>query len=346
MNNRFLSALRGKNFGPPPVWMMRQAGRYHSHYQELRKKYSFLEICKIPEVACEAALGPVRDFGFDAAILFSDLLFPLEAMGMGLTYDEGPQLSWHLQSKADLKKLEGGALKAQALSFQGRAMQLTREKLPPDKGLIGFVGGPLTLFFYAAEGRHEGELKSAKEGLRDGRFDGFLEHLLDLLAHNMALQAHAGADTVAILDTCAGELDPETFEKKAVPALRMLLERFIKICPQTPVTYYSKGTSPAHWEKLRGLPIQCLGVDWKENLASVLNNYGTSWAIQGNIDPHWLLLEEDDLRKRLREVFYQVKALPESCRHSWICGLGHGITPKTPESNVRLFLSIKKEVFG
>src|SRR6476661_317951 len=99
--NRFQVTLQGKNESRPPVWMMRQAGRYHSHYQALRKKYSFIELCKKPEIACEATMGPIRDFDFDAAILFSDLLFPLEAMGMGLRYEEGPKLDWHLRELAE-----------------------------------------------------------------------------------------------------------------------------------------------------------------------------------------------------------------------------------------------------
>src|SRR4051794_35817704 len=100
---RFEAAILKQNDSRPPIWLMRQAGRYHSHYQELRKKYSFIELCKKPEVACEATLGPIRDFNFDAAILFSDLLFPLEVMGMGLKYDEGPKLDWHLREVDDLK---------------------------------------------------------------------------------------------------------------------------------------------------------------------------------------------------------------------------------------------------
>src|SRR6478735_6135224 len=106
--NLFNAALRRQNHSRPPVWMMRQAGRYHAHYQNLRKKYSFVELCKLPEVACETTMGPIRDFDFDAAILFSDLLFPLEAMGMGLSYPVGPQLDFHLQEVSDLNRLKSG----------------------------------------------------------------------------------------------------------------------------------------------------------------------------------------------------------------------------------------------
>ncbi len=208
--NRFQNTIRRQNKGRPPVWFMRQAGRYHAHYQGLRQTHGFMDLCKKPEVACETTMGPIRDFDFDAAILFSDLLFPLEVLGMGLSYEPGPKLEWHLQNKADLGRLNpGGESLARQLSYQSDAMALIRKALPVEKGLIGFVGGPLTLFFYAAAGSHSGDLKTAHEGMKDGRFEGFCERLEDLLAENMAMQARAGADTIAMMDTCAGEVSAE-----------------------------------------------------------------------------------------------------------------------------------------
>jgi uroporphyrinogen decarboxylase len=225
-------------------------------------------------------------------------------------------------------------------------MRLIRKELDPSKGLLGFVGGPLTLFCYAVEGSHSGSLSSAFEGLSDGRFDGFNEKLLDFLAENMALQARGGADTIAVLDTCAGEFDAETFRKKVVPALSGLFERFSKLCPGVPIAYYSKGTGPDHWKALTELPISYLGIDWKHDIAAVLSQWGSRWAIQGNIDPDWMLLDGRELEPKIREVFARVQALPSSARQGWICGLGHGILQKTPESNVRLFLKIQREMFG
>jgi uroporphyrinogen decarboxylase len=346
MKTRYELAVERKNPGRPPVWFMRQAGRYHGHYQELRKKYSFIELCKIPEVACEATMGPIRDFDFDAAILFSDLLFPLEAMGMGLSYPVGPKLDWHLKTPADLDRLAGGRALAAQMQFQAEALQLIRAALPAEKALLGFVGGPLTLYCYAVEGTHSGGLESSKAGLKDGRYAGFIEKILDLLAGNMILQAKAGATAVAVLDTCAGEFDPETYRLQLVPAIRGLLERFRRECPDTPVVYYSKGTQREHWQALRGLPFQCLGVDWHPNLAETLREFGDTWAIQGNVDPHWLFLEPEELEARLRRVFGEVKALPASIRAAWVAGLGHGVLPKTPESNVRLWLKLHREIFA
>ncbi|MBI3558023.1 MAG: uroporphyrinogen decarboxylase [Deltaproteobacteria bacterium] len=348
--NIFKSALNHSNEGRPPVWFMRQAGRYHSHYQRLRAANSFIDLCKKPELACEVTFGPLDDFGFDAGILFSDILFPLEAMGMGLNFEEGPKLDFQLRERADVARLKGGVALAGHLDFQAQALRLIRARLPADKGLIGFVGAPLTLYYYAVEGSHQNldrsVKRSAHEGLRDGRFDSFCVKLLDLLAQNMALQARAGADCVALFDTCAGELTPAEYRATAVPALQAVLERFAQLCPGVPVVYYSKNTGARHWAELRGLPIACLGIDWNHDLPTVLREWSGEFAIQGNIDPNWLFLEPADLEARLRQVFASVLALPADIRRAWVCGLGHGVLPKTPEHNVRLFLRIQKEMFS
>jgi uroporphyrinogen decarboxylase len=291
-------------------------------------------------------MGPIRDFDFDAAILFSDLLFPLEAMGMGLSYPVGPQLDFHLRENADLDRLKSGAHLVEHMSFQGHALNLIRKALPQEKGLLGFVGGPLTLFCYAVEGSHQGGLESSKRGITDGRWAGFFEKLVDLLVENMVLQAKSGAEAIAVMDTCAGEFDPHTYGEKIVPALKIVLERFQKRCPETPIIYYSKKTGPDHWTYLKGLPFACLGIDWNHDIAQVLKDWGHQWAIQGNVDPNWLFLETVELEKRLRVVFESVKALPPEMRKGWICGLGHGVLPKTPEVNVRLFVQLQREIFG
>ena len=345
--NLFQKTLRMENEGRPPVWLMRQAGRYHSHYQGMKRRYTFMELCKIPEAACETAMGPVRDFDFDAAILFSDLLFPLEAMGTGLRYAPGPKLDWHLKTKADLARLKGGTELAAHMGFQAEAMRKIRHALPESKGLLGFVGGPLTLFYYAASGSHQGDLSSAYAGLRDGRFEGFAEKLEDMLAQNMALQARGGADTICVMDTCAGDVDPATYGELVVPRLESLFRKFRGLCPDIPISYYSKGTGPRHWDLLKDLPIACKGVDWNHDIVDVLKRYGGRWAIQGNIDPQWLFLPLPELEKRLIEVFTRVKKeVPLTSRRGWICGLGHGVLPKTPEASVRTFVQLQKEIFS
>lgn len=346
----FEAALLRKNTNRPPVWFMRQAGRYHTHYQELRRRYSFLDLCYVPELACEATLGPIRDFSFDAAILFSDLLFPLQALGMGLSYQPKPQLDWYLRSPTDLTRLQN-RWEDQAehpLSFQQKALRLIRQQLSPEKGLLGFVGGPLTLYCYAVEGSHQGDFESARQGFQDGRWMGFLNSLKELWVQNIGLQLDGGADTVAILDTCAGEWGPLDYAEHIIPVLTEWCHEVKKRYPQSLLTYYSKKTGPAHWQAIHEahLPFDCLGVDWLEPLPFVLKYGSPYWAIQGNIDPHWLLLETPLFEKKLEDVFEAVSKLPATQRQGWICGLGHGILPETPEAHVRLFLKKQQQFFS
>ncbi len=341
-----LQALSRRNPGRPPVWFMRQAGRYHRHYQALRARHEFIDLCKQPRLAAEVTLGPIEEFGFDAAILFSDLLFPLEAMGMGLRYAPGPQLDWYLRSPADLSRLQGGAQRAAHMTFQAEAIGLLRRRLSPEQCLIGFVGGPFTLYAYAVAGSHEGFVRGGLDGLDNGLYAGFNARLCALLAANMALQAEAGADCVAIFDTAAGTLDPEQFASHVAEPLAAVMREFRARCPDTPVIYYSRDTGPAHWAALRGIDFQCLGIDWRHDLAEVLRSQGDQWSVQGNIDPQWLLLPAAELERRLRESFERLLELPATLRSGWVCGLGHGVLQTTPEENVRLALKVQREMFG
>ena len=340
------AALARRNPGRPPVWFMRQAGRYHSHYQRLRVRHDFIALCKNPQLATEVTLGPIEDFGFDAAILFSDLLFPLEAMGMGLSYEPGPKLDWHLRTLEDLRRLQGGAGRASHMDFQADALRLLKPRLPASCGLIGFVGGPFTLYAYAVAGSHEGFARRGLAGLDDGLYAGFCEQLIPLLVGNMVLQARAGADCVALFDTAAGSVETAQFGAHVVTPLARVVAEFRAACPTTPLIYYSRDTGPAHWEQLRGIDLQCLGVDWRHDLAATLRSQTPHWALQGNIDPEWLHLPPTELETRVRAVFAHVRALPPATRAAWVCGLGHGVLQQTPEDNVRRVLRIQREMFA
>ncbi len=345
MSNLFRAALARQNEDRPPVWLMRQAGRYHNHYRRIRERHSFVDLCKQPQIAAEVTMGPIAEFDFDAAILFSDLLFPLEAMGMPLDYTPGPTLGWHLDSTDDLTRLrhvEG----TDGLAFQAQALRAIRTRLPSTKGLIGFVGGPLTLFYYAVEGSHQGELARARAGLTDGRYAGFCERLIPLLARNMASQWSADIDCLAVLDTCAGELSPQEFAAHVVPRLAATLAEFQRLCPDGKVLYYSKGTDARHWRQLRKLPLAGIGIDWRTPVADALAEFGDQWAIQGNFDPQSLLLPETDFLSAADAFFAPLVRLPRSQRRGWICGLGHGVLPPTPERHVQLFVDIQRELFS
>ncbi|MBC7395853.1 MAG: uroporphyrinogen decarboxylase, partial [Bdellovibrionales bacterium] len=234
----------------------------------------------------------------------------------------------------------------EGIAYQGKALNLIRAALDPKKSLLGFVGGPMTLFYYAAEGSHQGTLQNAKSGLTDGRFDGFYKVLAPLLIENMCLQAKNGADAVAMMDTCAGEIDPALYREVVVPAIRDVLTQFRRRYPNTPVVYYSKGTGPWHWQHLESLPFECLGVDWKTPMAETLQNFGSKWSIQGNFDPNLMLLPEQACLKEIENFFNPILKLPGEKLQGWVCGLGHGVLQWTPEQNVRNFLRYQKEVFS
>jgi len=263
---------------------------------------------------------------------------------MGLRYDPGPKLDWHLRAPSDLARLKGGAERAAHMDFQAEALERLRARLPRETCLIGFVGGPFTLYAYAAAGSHEGFAREGLDGLDDGLYSGFNERLIDLLAANMALQARAGAECVAVFDTAAGTLSPAQFARYAAEPLAAVMRRFRESCPDTPVIYYSRDTGPAHWAALGDIDLQCLGIDWRHDLVEVLRAQ-RGRSIQGNIDPQWLLLPATELERRLRDCFARLLDEPAALRAGWVCGLGHGVLQGTPEANVRLALKVQREMF-
>jgi uroporphyrinogen decarboxylase len=334
-SERFQNALARRSQSVPPIWMMRQAGRYHRHYQELRQKHSFMDLCKQPELAAEVAMGPVMDFDFDAAILFSDLLFPLEALGMGLEYtDHGPQLGWKLnqQSIARLCSLDDAW---PHLLFQGEAVRATRDRLPADRSLIGFVGGPWTLFVYAVEGSHKGSLVSSKGLL--SLFPRFCETVVPLLTRNIELQLENGAELVMIFDTAAGELAPDLFKTEIVSQLELMTTNYSER-----IGYYSKGTQPAHLRHTLFTEgaVAGVGVDHRWDMGEALEMFPRGF-VQGNFDQTLLLSERNEFRQHLVQYLQPLK---RQHRAGWICGLGHGILPGTPEENVKLFVETVREV--
>ncbi|EPG65929.1 uroporphyrinogen decarboxylase family protein [Leptospira wolffii] len=338
-NHRFQAALKREPQATPPVWMMRQAGRYHSHYQNLRKKHSFEELCKVPELAAEVAFGPVNDFDFDTAILFSDILFPLEALGMGLRFgDEGPKLGWNLAKKEDLDRFFPLEQAVEFMGFQKEAVKITRNRIPKDKSLIGFIGGPWTLFCYATLGKHDGNLILPKVSplLRQG----FYDKILPLLRENIRLQLEGGAEIVMIFDTAAGDASPAFFQEGILPAVRNLVEAF-----PGRIGYYAKSLAPASLQAIRSLSgLVGFGMDHRTDIAPLLGN--GSHFVQGNFDQALLFLEPGEFSKYLSEWIRPFAGMSPEERAGWVCGLGHGVLPKTPEANVRTFVNTIREALA
>lgn len=348
MTGLFQKTLQGVPHDRPPVWFMRQAGRYHSHYQAIRKAHSFLNICRTPEIACDVAMGPIDDFDFDAAILFSDILFPIEAMGIDLDFSPGPVLSHLLRSPEDMDHYRPCADFADFIGFQGEAIQKTRAALPKDKSLLGFIGGPLTLYIFAVEGTAQKvDFSASLYGFIDGRFMGFMDRLLPMLWENLALQADAGADTLAILDSCAGLIPEDLYVNTYLPILNTLIDKFQATHPHVPILYYGKDIGPRHWGQLPLSKLAALGIDHSQDLplalsslpqASNIPQTSSPLAVQGNFPPMYMSLPPDEFAIKFQAFLDTILALPAADTQRWICGLGHGITPMAIEENVRTFV--------
>lgn len=340
MNEKFQNALAGRPQKTPPIWFMRQAGRYHSHYQKRRALHSFEDLCRRPELATEIALGPVEDFDFDVAILFSDILFPLDGLGLGLSYsDKGPKLERQIRDASDIAKLRPWNEALETLSFQAEALRQTRQALPASKSLIGFVGGLWTLFVYACEGTHQGGLVEAKKRLP--LFPEFLKKMYPLIQENIRRQLEAGAEVVMIFDTAAGELSPSVYQNWVAPSVMELAQTF-----PGRIGTYTKSTQAAHFHPAYlSTPWAGRGIDHRWDLATQLKAPRKGF-LQGNFDQALLHLERSDFEKELENYLTPLRALSLEERAGWVCGLGHGVLPATPEANVRRFIERVREVFA
>ncbi|MBY0497584.1 MAG: uroporphyrinogen decarboxylase [Cyanobacteria bacterium] len=340
MSNTFARALECEPQRVPPIWLMRQAGRYHAPYQRLRQSHRFDDLCRVPALAAEVAMGPIRDFDFDAAILFSDLLFPLEALGMSLSYDDGPPTLDGPLTIDRINRFRGLDDAAARLQFQADAVAETRIALPPDKGLIGFVGGPWTLFVYAMEGSHAGAMRIAKSSWEIYR--AFAARMTPLIDRAIAMQLDAGADVVMVLDTAAGELPASYFDREIVPDLA----HFARTHPHR-VGYYAKASHPALFGgAFSAAPWAGIGVDSRWDLPSLLQRRPIDGFVQGNFDPAWLFLPRHDLDAAINGFLRPIAALDPAERAGWICGLGHGVLPGTPPESVRVFVETVRRVFA
>lgn len=354
MNSKFQAALQGRAQSTPPIWMMRQAGRYHRHYQKLRTEHGFMELCKNPKLAAEVALGPIEDFDFDVSILFSDLLFPLEALGMGLDYDLGPPRLAFSLAPDSLKKLRSLDQAIPGVEFQGDAVRETRRILPSNKSLIGFVGGPWTLLGYAVDGSHSGGLSKTKT-LAPTLLPAFFEKLIPLLKANIQIQLQAGAEAVMILDTAAGELTALQWREWVLPSLQELSQAHPHNEAKK-VGYYMRGATPEHWrilheERVRGtLNLAGIGFDAGISLeAQLLKNLATPHAplgfVQGNFHQEKMTLDSSAFESELERWLKPLQRLSPGDRRGWICGIGHGLTPQAREENVRNFVQTVRRAF-
>lgn len=337
MNKKFYNALNRVPQPVPPIWFMRQAGRYHSHYQGLRKKYSFETLCKNPELAAEVACGPINDFDYDVAILFSDILFPLELFDLQLSYNPGPTFENYLNPEQVKKKIEDVQVE-EHLQFQSDAIKMTKNILPKDKSLVGFIGGPWTIISYGLNLNKRSEVNVPSEELFIEKL--LYDHLIPILRKNIEMQLDSGAEIVYVFDTNSKQLDKDYFEKKY---LRMVEEALFQPFPKK-IAYFSKNKSFYDLNKMESNYLELAGTVFslEKGFCSYLRGTKTGF-IQGNFSPTSLLKPHEEFLLDFNQFLEKMSSLSVSERAGWICSLNHGVLPKTPEINVRHFIQTTRE---
>lgn len=326
-NHTFLAACRREKTAYTPVWLMRQAGRYMEEYRKLRAEYSFLDLCKRPELAAEITVAPVEKLGVDAAILFADILLILEPMGLGLEYtkDDGPVIKAQIRSRTDVEELNDFEPERE-LSFVFEAVRKCRAALNGKVPLIGFAGAPFTLASYIVEGGgSRNYLKTKKLIYSDpGAWKALMERLATAVAKYLNAQIAAGAEAVQLFDSWAGCLSPGDYQRYVLPYTRAAIAG---ITPGTPVIHFSTGTA-GMLKLVREAGGDVIGVDWRIQLDDAWNLIGRDVGIQGNLDPGALLAKPKEIRSRVEDILNRAGGRP-----GHIFNLGHGVLPETPVEN-------------
>jgi uroporphyrinogen decarboxylase len=331
MNERFVRACRRERVDRPPVWLMRQAGRYLPEYRALRKRVDFLTLCKTPELAVEASLQPIRRYPLDAAIVFSDILIPVEAMGCPLSFTPAPRFAEPIRSRAQVEALRVPVM-AEAVPFVGAAVALLVQELEGKVPVLGFAGAPFTLAAYLIEGQGSPSFGAVKAFL-DREPDVFrllLDRLGDGMADYVALQIRAGAAAVQLFDSWAGILSPEEYRRFALPPVQRIVAA---LKPHgVPVIYFA-GAGSQFVEDAARTGADVLGVGCSISLDDARRRTGGRVALQGNLDPRVLLADPDRIRRGTEAVLASA-----GTAGGHIMNLGHGILPDTRPEAVDVML--------
>ena len=337
-NKKFSNAINNIPQSTPPIWFMRQAGRYHSHYQSLRKKYSFVELCKTPNLAAEVAMGPINDFDYDVAILFSDILFPLESLGLKLDYAPGPVFDRFLEED-DIIKTPNELDVIHRYNFQAEALRLTRASLSEEKSLVGFVGGPWTLLSYGLGIKDEEKIVNVDENLFFEK--ALYDVLIPMLRSIIKMQLDNNAEIVYLFDTNAKQLEQNYFTDKYIVELK---HNIFSEFPNK-IAYFCKN-NPILEKSNTNVDLKLSGMVYGKNegLENLLPQVKTGF-IQGNFDPSLLLKPEDEFKIELDKFIQKFSRLSLEERSGWICSLSHGVLPKAKENNVKYFINKVRSIF-
>lgn len=336
-NSPFLRACRREPVSYTPIWLMRQAGRYQQSYRELRARVSFLELCKTPELAAQVTLEAVRQFGFDAAIIFSDILVILEPMGAQLEYVGGskPKIHNPVRTAKEIDAL-GELETIESLDYVYEALNLTRRALPGNVPLIGFVGAPFTLASYLIEGGGSKNFVETKRLMYTdaGAWHELMKKLSRALVKHLNAQAAAGAQVLQIFDSWVGCLSTADYREFVQPHMRFIFENVTK---DAPVIHFGTGTATL-LELMTAAGGDVIGVDWHSELDEAWAKIGHTRAVQGNLDPVALFAPREFLLKKAEKILAQADN-----RNGHIFNLGHGILPETPVDNVKALVDFVHE---
>jgi uroporphyrinogen decarboxylase len=325
MSRRLVEALQRRPLDRPPVWIMRQAGRYLPEYRDLRSRYSFQEAVSTPEVAAEITMQPIRRFAMDGAVIFADIMTPLEAMGVDMIFDPGPKLRPHtLQEVIALAELD-----PEKVGFIGETIRRVRGEADDDVAVIGFAGAPTTLLAYLVEGGGSKEFMELRSAIAAD--PPAAREALDSLGRAMnsylTVQAEAGADVVQLFDTWAGLFGRHTYADVCLPAARAALADL-----EVPSIYFAPAAG--HTLDLQpAIGAAGYGVDWRVPIDEAWNRLGDV-AIQGNVDPAILRTDVDTIRRHVSDVLDRIGGRP-----GHIMNLGHGIDRHTPVENAAAFVA-------
>ncbi|AFZ35402.1 uroporphyrinogen decarboxylase [Stanieria cyanosphaera PCC 7437] len=335
-----LRAARGEVLDRPPVWMMRQAGRYMKVYRDLRDKYpGFRERSENPEIAIEISLQPWRAFQPDGVIMFSDILTPLP--GIGIDFDivesKGPLFETPIRTQAQVDQLHP-LHPEESLPFIKTILQSLRAEVGNQSTVLGFVGAPWTLAAYAIEGKSSKNYSVIK-GMafsEPAMLHQFLSKLADAIATYVRYQIDCGAQVVQMFDSWAGELSPQDYEVFALPYQQQVVRQVKETHPDTPLILYISGSAGV-LERMGKSGVDLVSVDWTVDMAEARQRLGKDMNVQGNIDPGVLFGSHDVIRQRILDT------IRKAGNRGHILNLGHGVLVGTPEDNVRFFFETAKQ---
>jgi len=337
MTSRFLDACRRRATDVRPVWFMRQAGRYLKPYRDIRAKHSILEICKKPELAAEVTLQPIEILDVDAAIVFADLLLPIEPMGLKLEFlaGEGPSIDNPITDPGDIDNLITD--RTEDLGYVGETIELVAKALAGRVPVIGFVGAPFTLASYMIEGgASKTFLKTKKLMYADETmWRRLMGKLVDVLGDFGLIQIRAGARAIQVFDSWVGALSPDDYVRYVQPYSRALIERLRG--GSVPVIHFGTGVG-GFIRELHAAGGDVIGVDWRMNIDAAWLEIGYRSAIQGNLDPVALFAPLPELRQKVNNLLRRTGARP-----GHIVNLGHGVLPETPVENVKAVVQMVRE---